>query len=85
MDKPIILKIKDTEESIINTINKSELPAFLLRPIVEKIFNQLVQNEKNEVITNKKERWQLFSNSTSHERRAGLNKLTCSSDRGGSL
>lgn len=34
----------------------------------------------------KKERWQLFSNSTSYyERRAGLNKLTCSSDRGGSL
>jgi hypothetical protein len=33
-----------------------------------------------------KERWQLFSNSTSHyERRAGLNKITCSSDRGGSL
>jgi hypothetical protein len=36
-------------------------------------------------ITNKKERWQLFSNSTSYERRAGLNKLSCSSDRGGSL
>lgn len=36
--------------------------------------------------TKKKERWQLFSNSTSYyERRAGLNKLTCSSDRGGSL
>ena len=35
--------------------------------------------------TKKKERWQLFSNSTSYyERRAGLNKLTCSS-RGGSL
>jgi hypothetical protein len=32
-----------------------------------------------------KERWQLFSNSTSYERRAGLNKLTCSSNRGGSL
>lgn len=32
----------------------------------------------------KKERWQLFSNSTSYERRAGLNKITCSS-RGGSL
>ena len=51
MDKPVILKIKDTEESLINAINKSELPAFLLRPIVEKIFNQLVQNEKNEVTT----------------------------------
>lgn len=38
------------------------------------------------VITNKKERWQLFSNSTSYyEGRAGLNKITCSSDRGGSL
>lgn len=34
--------------------------------------------------TKEKERWQLFSNSTSYERRAGLNKLTCSS-RGGSL
>jgi hypothetical protein len=51
MDKPVILKIKDTEESLINAINKSELPAFLLRPIVEKIFNQLVQTEKNEVTT----------------------------------
>lgn len=33
----------------------------------------------------KKERWQLFSNSTSNERRAGLNKKLAFPTRGGSL
>lgn len=51
MEKPLILQIKDIEEDMMKKINESGLPAFILRPILEKIYNQLIQIEKNEVAT----------------------------------
>lgn len=58
-EKPLILKVKETENKIIGIINESHIPAFIIKPLIEKIYNQLVnleqqeyqiaiQNEKNE-------------------------------------
>lgn len=51
MNKPIILKLKDFEEKVVNLINESELPAFMVRPAIEKIYNQILMNEQKEVNT----------------------------------
>lgn len=48
IEKPIIVVLRETEESIVNSINSSKLPNFILRPMIEKIYNQIVQNEVNE-------------------------------------
>lgn len=45
MDKPIILVARETEEGIVKIINNSKLPAFILRNIVEKVYEQLCKIE----------------------------------------
>ena len=49
MNKPLILKYKETEEKIIQEINKSEMPVYVLKIMLEKIFNQLTEIENKEV------------------------------------
>jgi len=47
-DKPLILRVKDTENRIVAIINNSNIPAFILKSSIEKIYNQLVQLEQQE-------------------------------------
>lgn len=47
-DKPTIIKLKETEEKIINLLNSSDIPAFVLKPMVEKIYRQLEILEQQE-------------------------------------
>lgn len=48
MEKPTILKLREAEESIINLINSSGLPVFVLKPSIEKICRQLEILEEQE-------------------------------------
>lgn len=41
IDKPILLKLRELEEEIIKLINSSEIPAFILKPSIEKVYRQL--------------------------------------------
>lgn len=50
-NKPIILQIKETESEIIKLINKSGLPAFFLRYILDRIEKDLVLLENTELAT----------------------------------
>lgn len=49
IEKPIILKLKELEEGIIKLINSSEIPAFILKPMFEKLLNQLQIIEQEEL------------------------------------
>ena len=55
MDKPLVLKIKDTEEKIVNIINTAGIPAFIMKTSIEKIYNQLISIEQQEYASAKKE------------------------------
>lgn len=50
IEKPTILKIKEVEEEIVKIINNSKLPAFILKPIIEKILRQIEILEEQELI-----------------------------------
>ena len=47
-EKPLILRVRDAEARIITAINNSNVPAFILKSSIEKIYNQLVQLEQQE-------------------------------------
>ena len=47
-DRPFVLKVKEAENRIVATINNSQLPAFIMKPIIEKIYNQLIELEHKE-------------------------------------
>ena len=49
IQKPIILKIKELGNQIIELINNSELPAFFLIRIVEKVYKELQPLELQEL------------------------------------
>lgn len=49
MEKPFTLIVQDTEEKIIKILNESKIPAFVLKNILQNLFNQLSEIEKNEV------------------------------------
>jgi hypothetical protein len=51
MEKPTIIKLKETEQQIIEVINKCEIPVFVLKPTIEKILMQLELLEKQEYET----------------------------------
>lgn len=46
MEKPINLKAAELENEIIKSLNDSKLPAFILKPIVERVYNQVNQLEQ---------------------------------------
>lgn len=48
MEKPTILKLKETESQIIKILNMSEIPAFVLKPMIEKIYRELEVLEQQE-------------------------------------
>ncbi len=49
MDKPLSLKAREFESKIVEEVNKSELPAFCLKQILEKLYSQLTQIENQEI------------------------------------
>ena len=53
IQKPIIIVLNETEEKIVEVLNGSSLPAFIIKPMLEKILNQvnlLEQKEQDETI-----------------------------------
>lgn len=60
----IILKKREFEENLVNLINESNLPAFILKPVIKDLFEQLnvleqqqlEQAQKNKEEKNKKEK-----------------------------
>lgn len=62
-DRPLVLKVKEAENRIIATINNSQLPAFIMKPIIEKVYNQLINLEQEEyALALEKERKELNDN-----------------------
>lgn len=55
MNKPLILKKKELEENLVKLINESEVPAFIILPIIEKINNQLIDLDKEDYLKTKEE------------------------------
>lgn len=47
--KPFTLRCKETEENIILSINNSELPVYVLKTILQSIFNQLDKIDTDEI------------------------------------
>ena len=53
IEKPLIMILGETEEKIVGIINETNLPAFILKPMLERILNQiqnLEQHEKEEAM-----------------------------------
>ena len=48
MGKPTILKLKETENEIVKILNECDIPAFVLKPMIEKIYRQLEVLEEQE-------------------------------------
>ena len=48
-EKPLSLIIKEIEDSIVKQINDSKLSVFIWKTIFEKIYNQLVSVEQQEI------------------------------------
>ena len=48
LDRPLILRVKDLENKLVNLINESKIPAFILKTSIEKIYNQLINIEQQE-------------------------------------
>lgn len=49
MNKPFSLIVQETEQEIVEVINKSQLSAYVLKTIVERIHYQLEMIEQNEI------------------------------------
>lgn len=48
MDEPFTLRVQETEEQLVKILNESKIPAFVLKIILQNLFNQLSEIEKNE-------------------------------------
>lgn len=48
MEKPFTIKVQEIEQEIIKIINKSELPAYVLKTMFQNIYNQIemIDNEE---------------------------------------
>lgn len=55
MEKPISLKIEEVKEQIINQINKSGLPAFILEPIIKNVYTEVLNVKNKELELSKQE------------------------------
>lgn len=49
MDKPFTLKIQETEKEIVEIINSSQLPAFVLKQILQGIYNEVNRIDEEEI------------------------------------
>ena len=44
----IIMKERETKEKIVDVINQSNLPAFILKPMIKDLFEQISQLEEQQ-------------------------------------
>jgi len=49
MEKPFSLKIQDFNDKLVELVNTSELPAYVLKIELEKIYQQIDRLEKEEI------------------------------------
>ena len=49
MEKPFTIKVKDFSESFINLINSSNLPVYVLKNEIEKIYAELNRIDEEEI------------------------------------
>lgn len=49
MNKPITIKAKELSDNLIKVINESELPIYILKIELEKIYNELSRMENEEI------------------------------------
>lgn len=49
MNKPLNLRVEEAKEEIVQTINSTGLPPFLVEPIVKDIYNEIVILKQNEL------------------------------------
>lgn len=50
MDKPIAIKIEEARNNILTSVNNTDLPMCILRPIVQDILNSIIDAERRELI-----------------------------------
>lgn len=51
MEEPFTLRVQETEEKLVKILNESKIPAFVLKIILQNLFNQLNEIERNETET----------------------------------
>lgn len=49
MNKPFTIQVQEVEQEIVNTINNSNLPAYVLKQIVKDIYQQISDVEQQEI------------------------------------
>jgi len=49
MDKPFTIKIQETEKEIVEIINSSQLPAFVLKQILQGIYAEIERVDNEEI------------------------------------
>ncbi len=49
MNKPFTLKVQETSEQVVEVLNKSELPAFALKIILQNLYNELDKVDMEEI------------------------------------
>ena len=49
MNKPFSLTIAETEQQIVNILNNAQLPAYCLKNMLEKIYNQIEKLDQEEI------------------------------------
>lgn len=48
MQKPANLKIVEFEDELVKLINKYNLPAFIMHPVMDRILNKIIQLEQEQ-------------------------------------
>ena len=49
MEKPFSLKVQELEQKLINDINSSQMPAYVLKTILKDIYMQIETSESEEI------------------------------------
>ena len=55
MNKPFTIQVQETEQKIVEDINNSQLPAYVLKTILQNIYKQLEELETQEIQKYKEE------------------------------
>ena len=53
MQKPINLKIVEFEDEVVRLINKYNLPAFIIHPVINRILNKVIELEQQQYESSK--------------------------------
>lgn len=48
-DKPLTLKIQEAEQKVVDVLNEYQLPAYVLKTMLERLYNQVDQLDKAEI------------------------------------